>query len=302
MLRRIVAFVRLARPPFLIGGFAGFALGAVVARFDGHALDAAAYLWGQLLVTAFHLMVHFANDYYDQETDARTTRTAWSGGSGVLPAGDLPPWVALAAALVCAAAGVAAIGHAALAGAGAVAALGVAIAVLSWCYSAPPARLLARGLGELDTIAVVALLVPLTGYASFAHALGAHALIATLPGACAMFAMMLCVEIPDADADAATRKRNLVVRWGVASAAIAARTFASAAVLVLLLVGSAVFGAPPWALLAVIPVAVVALAFAFPGYVARLRFASLPFLGVALYALTTCGALAVVELSFSARR
>jgi 1,4-dihydroxy-2-naphthoate octaprenyltransferase len=292
--RRLVAFVRLARPPFLIGGFAGFALGAAVARYDGHALDWAGYLWGQLLVTSFHLMVHFANDYYDQETDALATPTMWSGGSGVLPAGELPPWVALAAALACAAAGLAAVIHAALTGAPLVAALGVAIAVLSWCYSAPPARLLARGLGELDTIVIVALLVPLTGYAVFAHALGAHALLATLPGACAMFAMMLCVEIPDAGADAATRKRNLVVRWGVATAAVAARTFASCAVLVLLFVGSSVFGAPAWAFLAVIPVAVVAFAFAVPHYVAHLAFVTLPFLGVVLYALTTCAALAVV--------
>ncbi len=53
----------------------------------------------------------------------------------------------------------------------------------------------------------------------------------------AMFAMMLSVEIPDAAADAATGKRNLVVRWGVESAAIAARTFASGAVLLLLACG-----------------------------------------------------------------
>jgi 1,4-dihydroxy-2-naphthoate octaprenyltransferase len=292
--RRVVAFVRLARPPFLIGGFTGFALGAAVARFDGHPLAWAPYLWGQLLVTSFHLMVHFANDYFDQETDALTTRTLWSGGSGVLPAGELPPWVALAAALVCAAAGLAATARAALAGNALVATLGVAIAVLAWCYSAPPVRLLARGLGELDTIAVVAFLVPLAGYATFAHAVAPHALLAALPGACAMFAMMLCVEIPDARADTATHKRNLVVRWGVASAAIAARTFASCAVLVLVYVGSAAFGAPAWAFLAVIPAAIVAGAFAVPHYVAHLRFASLPFLGVALYALTTCAALAVV--------
>ncbi len=286
-MRRLVAFVRLARPPFLIGGFTGYALGAAVARFDGHPLAWPAYLWGQLLVTSFHLMVHFANDYFDQETDALTTRTMWSGGSGVLPAGDLPPWVALAAALACAASGIVATIHAALAGDLLVAAIGVAIAVLAWSYSAPPVRLLARGLGELDTIAVVAFLVPLAGYATFARTLAPHALLAALPGACAMFAMMLCVEIPDAGADRATRKRNLVVRWGVANAAVAARTFASAAVLVLLEVGSAGFGAPPWAFLAALPVALVAAAFALPR-------ASLPFLGVALYALTTCAALAVV--------
>ncbi len=293
-MRRVGAFVRLARPAFLIGGFAGFALGAVVARYDGYALGWAAYLWGQLIVTSFHLMVHFANDYFDQATDALATRTPWSGGSGVLPDGALPAWVALAAARSCAAIGLLATLHAALSGYVTLAFTALAIAALAWAYSAPPVRLLARGLGELDAIVVVALLVPLAGYAAFAPALGAHALLAAVPGMCAMFAMMLAVEIPDVSADAATGKRNLVVRWGVAYAAIAARTFATSAVLALLLVGNAGFGAPPAAFLAVVPAAIVAAAFAVPHYVAHLRFASLPFLGVALYGLTATAAIVIV--------
>jgi 1,4-dihydroxy-2-naphthoate polyprenyltransferase len=290
---RAGAFIRLARPAFLIGGFAGFALGAAVARFDGYALDWRAYLWGQLIVTSFHLMVHFANDYFDRETDTLATCTPWSGGSGVLPSGALSPSVALVAARACAAIGLAATLRAALAGDLCLALVGVAIGGLAWAYSAPPLRLLARGLGELDTVAVVALLVPLAGYAAFAHVLGAHALLATVPGACAMFAMMLAVEIPDVAADTAAGKRNLVVRWGVASAAIAARTFASSAVLLVLLVGMG-FAAPTPAFIAVIPVAIVAAAFAAPQYVAHLSFATFPFLGVALYGLTTCAGVVIV--------
>jgi 1,4-dihydroxy-2-naphthoate polyprenyltransferase len=294
VLRRAGAFVRLARPAFLIGGFLGFGLGAAVARYDGFPLDWYAYLWGQLMVTSFHLMVHFANDYFDQTCDALTERTPWSGGSGVLPEGALPPWVALVAARVCAGVGLLATLRAALIGETWLAFIGIAIAAGAWAYSAPPARLLARGLGELDTIAVVAILVPLAGYTTFAHGLGTHALLVTLPGVFAMFAMILSVEVPDVEADAATGKRNLVVRWGVASAAIAARTFASGAVLLLLLVGNAGFGAPAPAFLVLVPVAVVAGAFAVPHYVAHLRFASLPFLGVALYGLTACAGIVIV--------
>jgi 1,4-dihydroxy-2-naphthoate octaprenyltransferase len=292
--RRAGAFVRLARPVFLLGGFAGFLLGAVVARFDGYALDWRAYLWGQLIVTAFHLMVHFANDFYDQKTDVLGTRTFWSGGSGVLPEGALPPWVALAAARACAAIGAAAALTAGFAGNIALGIAGLTIGGLAWVYSAPPLRLLARGLGELDTVAVVALLVPIAGYTAFAHALGAHVLLATIPGACAMFAMILAVEIPDVAADTASGKRNLVVRWGVASASIAARTFASSAVLLVLLVGSAGFSAPGLAFVSVIPLALVAGALAAPQYVAHLSFATFPFLGVALYGLTTCAGVVIV--------
>jgi 1,4-dihydroxy-2-naphthoate octaprenyltransferase len=215
----------------------------------------------------------------------------------VLTSGALAPWVALAAACVCACAGAFATAHAARSGNGWLALAGVVIGVLAWTYSAPPLRLLARGLGELDAIAVVAVLVPLAGYATFARAIGTHALVAAIPCACAMFAMMLSVEIPDVVADAATGKRNLVVRWGVAGAAVAARTFASGAVMLLFLVGSIAFAAPPIAYLAVLPVAVVAGAYAAPQYVAHLSFATIPFLGVALYALTTCAALAIVAVA-----
>jgi 1,4-dihydroxy-2-naphthoate polyprenyltransferase len=292
--RGAAAFLRLARPVFLAGGFAGFALGAAVARFDGYALDWRLYLWGQFIVTAFHLMVHFANDYFDQETDVLGTRTFWSGGSGVLPEGALAPWVALVAACACAAAGLAATLGAALAGEGWLALIGLAIGALAWAYSAPPLRLLASGFGELDTVVVVAVLVPFAGYAAAAHALGAHVVLATIPGACAMFAMILAVEIPDVAADSASGKRNLVVRWGVANAAIAARTFATSAVLMVLLVGSIAFGTPAPAFLSVIPVAVVAAALAAPQYVAHLSFATFPFLGVALYGLTTCAGVVIV--------
>ena len=67
------AFVRLSRPLFLYGGFAGVALGAAVAHAQRLRLDVATYLWAQALVTSFQLMVHYANDYFDREADAQAT-------------------------------------------------------------------------------------------------------------------------------------------------------------------------------------------------------------------------------------
>ncbi len=46
VLQRVRALLRLARPAFLLGGFAGFGLGAAVAHYDGFAFSWAAYLWG----------------------------------------------------------------------------------------------------------------------------------------------------------------------------------------------------------------------------------------------------------------
>ncbi|MEO8554625.1 MAG: prenyltransferase, partial [Kofleriaceae bacterium] len=62
-LATLASFIRLGRPLFLGGGFILFALGAALAHLAGHAIDAIGYALGQLAVTAFQLMTHYANDY-----------------------------------------------------------------------------------------------------------------------------------------------------------------------------------------------------------------------------------------------
>ena len=291
--RAFVAFVRLSRLLFLYGGFAGVAFGAAVAAHAGRVLDVATYVWAQVLVTAFHLMVHYANEYFDAAGDAlarRDARTAWSGGSGILVDGALPARVALVAALFCAVVGLVATARFALAGNAVVAALGVAILAFAWFYSAPPLRFAARGLGEADAALVVAVLVPAVGYAAFAHGLDVHMLAATIPTAAAMFAMMLSVELPDAGADHLAGKRTLVVRWGpsrtwpfLAGAAWTAAVTGLA---------TAFRVAPPPFVAALVPSVVAAVAVAWFA-VRDPRPATLAFWGVALYATTVTG-LAVV--------
>lgn len=210
----MVAFVRLSRPLFLYAGFAGVGLGAAVAAHRGARLDLATYLWAQGMVTAFHLMVHYANEYFDRHADVEAARTPWSGGSGVLPTGALSDRVALIAALVCAALGLGAVTHFALARDATVATLGIAILVCSWSYSGPPLRLAARGLGELDAALVVAVLVPATGYAAFTGVVDGPILAAVVAPAAGMVTMMLSVELPDCGTDLIVGKRTLVVRWG----------------------------------------------------------------------------------------
>jgi 1,4-dihydroxy-2-naphthoate octaprenyltransferase len=208
------AFIRLSRLKFLIGGFLGFALGAAVARYDGAYIDWQVYALGQIMVTAFHLMVHYANDYYDRFCDVSTERTPWSGGSGALLEGGLSPRIALNAALFCAGVGAFAIAVFAVSGAYVPAVVGAIIGVLAWGYSAPPMRLLARGWGELDTAIIIALLFPLAGYVTFAHAPALRLFASTLPSIAAVLVLMFCVEFPDVDSDRATGKMNLVARLG----------------------------------------------------------------------------------------
>lgn len=220
-MRAILAFVRLGRPLFLGGGLVLYALGALIAASCGHPLDARRYLLGQGAVTAFQWMTHYANEYFDYDADvANQTATAWSGGSRVLPNGELPRKVALIAALVLLAigAGVSAlVVHEDLATLPTL----LAMAGLAWAYSAPPLRLCARGLGELTTAIVMTGLVPFLAFSLQAPDLtGAGVLaLALAPLVLLQLAMLLAIELPDAVGDEATGKRTLVVRWGTERAA-----------------------------------------------------------------------------------
>jgi len=213
---------------FLAGGFVLYGLGAAIAVHmragagAGGGIDWTRFAWGQIAITATQLMTHYCNDYFDYAADrANLTPTRWSGGSRVLPAGELPRWVALAAALMLAVVAALAAAHLVVrtgAAPGVAGWLAAAI-LLSWEYSAPPLRLCSTGWGELDTALVVSFLTPLIGFHAQAGRLAAGPALAVFPLCCLQFAMLLSIELPDAAGDAATGKRTLVVRFGADSAA-----------------------------------------------------------------------------------
>ncbi len=242
MFRALIAFVKLGRPKFLVGGFLLYALGSALGSLAGVQIDWQRYLWGQAIVSTIQLMTHYANDYFDLEADrANATPTQWSGGSRILPSGQLAPGVALTAALVLGAAAllIAVLASTRVHGAPLLLPIAVLMLSLSWAYSAPPLRLLSRGLGELTTALVVTLLTPLLGFYVRTGALGVLPLLGCLPLCGLQFAMLLTIELPDAASDAALGKRTLVVRrgaeWGArCCAAIVALSFAVLPLFVLL--------------------------------------------------------------------
>ena len=229
--RQALAFIRLGRPLFLVGGFALYGLGAAAAAWararatgdnGAWSIEWTRFAWGQVAITATQLMTHYCNDYFDLAADrANLTPTRWSGGSRVLPAGELPPWAALVGALALALMAIAAaVGLAIAPGAAPLTLpLLIAIVVLAWEYSAPPLRLHSTGLGELDVALVVSCLTPVVGYYLQAGQLRALPFLAAAPLCCLQLAMLLAIEFPDAAGDAVTGKRTLVVRLGAPAAA-----------------------------------------------------------------------------------
>ena len=214
---KLIAFVRLARPHFLLGGFVLYALGALVARYEGYPLDFGAYWVGQLFVTSLQLMTQFLNEYWDVEADAlNKARTPFSGGSGVLGEGGLSRHTAFTAAIVCLAVGTAAAAWlVAEHGAGPPAwAIMVLIFLGAYSYSSPPFSLAGSGFGEISASIVVAGLVPGLGHMLQAGRASPLLLLATAPLVVLHFAMLLAFELPDFLSDEASGKRTLLVRLG----------------------------------------------------------------------------------------
>jgi 1,4-dihydroxy-2-naphthoate octaprenyltransferase len=231
-LSRLVALARLARPQFLLGGAVLHGLGVAMALGQGHALSVSALLWGQLAVTAAQLLTHFSNDYFDRQADAlHPAKPLWSGGSGVLPSGAVPPRWALAAALVSALVAVAAaVRLATVIRPGAMTAwlLGGAI-FLAWSYSSPPLRLHGTGIGEFLGAFLLAILTPLTGYHLQGGAMPGGVTLLLVPLWCLQLGMLITVSLPDAASDEAAGKRTLAVRIGPRLAAgLAMFAYASA--------------------------------------------------------------------------
>ncbi|HEY8923926.1 MAG TPA: prenyltransferase [Polyangia bacterium] len=225
-LRTFWSFCKLGRPVFLLGGFVLYGLGAAWARHGRGALDAGLYLWGQATITAAQLMTHYANDYFDLEADrANVTPTRWSGGSRVLVQAALPPRVALGAAV---ALGLLALAlglvTAARAPAPATSVMELlAIVTLAWAYSAPPARLVGRGAGELATALVVTVLTPLWGFHLQRSGTDGAFLLMLLVLAILQITMLFAINFPDAAGDRSTGKRTLVVLLGTGRAVAACR-------------------------------------------------------------------------------
>jgi 1,4-dihydroxy-2-naphthoate octaprenyltransferase len=171
------------------------------------------WLWGQLAVTATQFMTHFANEYFDLAADKENPHPVrWTGGSRILVEGAIAPRVALLTAII--------LGTVAL-----LAGLRLLLVAendltgflllllaisLAWSYSAPPLRLNQRGLGEIGGALLITGLTPTYGYYLQAGQLDLLPLIAAIPLSCWQFAVLISLNIPDAEGDAIAGKRTLV--------------------------------------------------------------------------------------------
>ena len=209
-------FLRATRLPFLTATAVPVLLGIAVASLHMHHT-----VWWAAILTLIgaicvHLGLNVANDVFDTMSGAdaaNTTPTQFSGGSRVIHYGllSLKQMAALAATFY----GVAiAIGFvlAATRGFWPIFWVGVAGVAISIAYTAPPFRLVHRGLGELCVALGFGPIMVLGASYVQEQRFTFEAFYVSLPVAILIALVLYVNEIPDRAGDAAAGKRTLPVR------------------------------------------------------------------------------------------
>jgi 1,4-dihydroxy-2-naphthoate octaprenyltransferase len=252
--------LRTTRAPFLTATAVPVLLGVAAAARAG-----TWSLWLAVLTlmgaSCIHLALNMANDVFDTMSgaDAANTRpTQFSGGSRVIHYGLVSLRGAAIVSVGLYLAGIA-IGLylAWLRGFWPLFWLGVAGVIISVIYTAPPIRLVHRGVGEIAVALGFGPIMLLGSYYVQAQRFSLEALWLSLPVAILIALVLYVNEIPDREGDAAAGKRTLPVRWSK-EAVIRAYAWATGAAYALIGAGVALRILPWPALiaLATIPLAV----------------------------------------------
>jgi 1,4-dihydroxy-2-naphthoate octaprenyltransferase len=239
------------RLPFLTATLIPVGLGGVVAARDGvfHTLW---FVLALLAAVAVHLGLNMANDIFDDANGAdaaNVTPTPFSGGSRVLQYGLVSRRAMVTGCVALYAVSVGLGLYLAVERGWGLLGIGAVGIVLSLVYSAPPLRLVHRGLGEPVTALGFGPVMAVGTYFACAGHWSWQPVLASLPVALLIALVLYVNQIPDRVGDAAAGKRTLIVRFSpaVVEAGYAATVVAAYVCIVAEVVAGVT---PPWTLLA----------------------------------------------------
>jgi 1,4-dihydroxy-2-naphthoate octaprenyltransferase len=208
-------FLLATRLPFLTATIVPILLGIAIAANDGFF-----NIWYVVLTllggAAIHIGLNVANDVFDAFSgadEANVNPTQFSGGSRVVQRGLVTLRQMGAISIGAYVVGIT-IGLVLVVARGSlellvIGAIGVLLSVF---YTAPPLKLVHRGLGELTTALGFGPIMVLGAYVVQAQRLSWEAFVASIPIAILVALILYVNEIPDRDADASVGKRTLPAR------------------------------------------------------------------------------------------
>jgi len=228
----LACYVVATRPPFLSVTLVGCLIGLATAYGSGIPVNALTAIVTVLFALIAHAGGNVINDYHDAVSGADAANTErlfpFTGGSRFIQNGVLTPaqtarfGYGLLAMVI-----PAGLWLAWLSGPGLIA-IGLAGLVVGWAYSAPPFKLMARGLGEFGIVAGWLLIIIGTDFVQ-RGAFSPLPVMAGLSYALLVANILYINQFPDHAGDAASGKRTLVVilgpqhaKWGYLLMAIVA--------------------------------------------------------------------------------
>jgi 1,4-dihydroxy-2-naphthoate octaprenyltransferase len=207
--------LKIIRFHIVAGGFLAFSLGALLAVVGGGHLDLTWFILGYLVVFLGDLSTHYSNDYFDVEVDKYVEQKKFFSGSTILVSNPHLRHLSRS------------ISVALLASSNLLAVsllfMGLPIefflvifgaSLVGWFYSAPPIRLISRGLGEAAVACVTGFAIPGLGYLAVRGQFDPLFLYFVVPFVMYGFMLSLSLGAPDVDVDRKGGKRSLIVRKG----------------------------------------------------------------------------------------
>ncbi len=254
ILSRWWTFFLATRLPFLTATIVPVGLGAAVAADHGE------FHWGWFLLAlvgavAVHLGLNMANDIFDDASgadQANVTPTPFSGGSRVIQYRLVSRRAMIAGCSFFYAVSIGAGLALAATRSWWLLAVGAVGLVLSLGYTAPPLKLVYRGLGEPVVAIGFGPVMVMGTYLALARTWSWEAFYVSWPVAILIALVLYVNQVPDRQGDSAAGKNTLIVRFP-ASTVIAGYAAAAAAAFALILGGAASGLIPPWTALALLP-------------------------------------------------
>lgn len=217
-------FLNATRLPFLTAVLIPVLLGTAIAWKDGFLSDRY-HFWLFVLTllgaACFHIGTNVINDYFDHVTgadEANLTPTPFGGGSRVIQRGLMSPASVRNLAVLFYVVGALIGTYLTFVVGPVMLAFGLVGFLIGYLYSAPPFRLVNRGLGELAVAVGFGPVVVLGAYWVQAGQWSWEAFLASLPLALLIAAVLYINEFPDKPWDARAGKKTIITRLSTMAA------------------------------------------------------------------------------------
>jgi len=200
----------------VVGGFLAFSLGAILAIAEGGSFEPTRFIIGYVVVFLADLSTHYGNDYFDVDIDKHSEQKKFFKGSRILVNNpnlrQLSKSISLSLLLFSNFLAILLVVFLNFPIAFFIIILGASL--VGWYYSAPPIRLISKGLGEVAVALVTGFAIPGMGYLAITGQFTPLFVFFTVPFIIYGFVLSLSLHAPDVEVDRKGGKTNLAVRLG----------------------------------------------------------------------------------------